>query len=103
VIARLWHGWTRSRDGDAYEAFLRTEVLPALSARVPGFRGGFLLRRHETGEDEFVVVTLFDSIEAVRTFAGDDYEHPVIEPEAARLLLRGDERALHCEVAILPG
>jgi heme-degrading monooxygenase HmoA len=57
-------------------------------------------RQH--GEDEFLVVTLFDSLAAVRAFAGADYEVPVIEPEAARLLSRGDERAAHYDVVILP-
>ena len=47
-------------------------------------------------------MTLFESLEDVRLFAGDDYEVPVIEPEAARLLTRGDERAEHYDVVIAP-
>ena len=102
MIARVWRGWTTSEDGDAYEELLRTEVFPALSARIPGFRGGYVLRRSREGEEEFVVMTLFESLEAVRAFAGEDYEVPVIEPEAARLLVRGDERAAHYETVLVP-
>jgi len=97
VIARVWRGWTKRDAGDAYEAFLRT-LFPALADRVPGFHGGYVLRRERGDEDEFLVITLFASLEAVRAFAGDEYEIPVIEPEAARLLSRGDELAAHCEV-----
>jgi heme-degrading monooxygenase HmoA len=97
VIARVWRGWTKRDAGDAYEAFLRT-LFPALADRVPGFHGGYVLRREDGGEDEFVVLTLFESLAAVRAFAGDEYEVPVIEPEAARLLSRGDELAAHYEV-----
>ena len=97
MIARVWRGWTRRDDGDAYEAFLGT-LFSALAERVLGFHGGYVLRREHRGEDEFVVITLFGSLEAVRAFAGEEYEVPVIEPEAARLLTRGDDRAFHYEV-----
>ena len=102
MIARVWHGWTKPEDGNAYEEFLRAKVFPALADRVPGFQGGYVLRRELGGEEEFVVMTLFESLEAVRVFAGKDHAVPVIEPEAARLLSRGDERAAHYEVVILP-
>jgi heme-degrading monooxygenase HmoA len=101
VIARVWRGWTKPADGDAYEELLRAEVFPALGARVAGFRGGYVLRRDQDGEEEFVVVTLFESLEAVREFAGEDYEVPVIEPAAARLLVRRDERAAHYETVLV--
>jgi heme-degrading monooxygenase HmoA len=102
VIARVWRGWTKPEDGDAYEEHLRANVFPALTAGVPGFRGGYVTRRDLDGEVEFLVMTLFDSLESVRAFAGDDYEVPVIEPEAAQLLSRADERAAHYEVVIAP-
>lgn len=102
MIARVWHGWTKPEDGNAYEEFLRARVFPALADRVPGFHGGYVLRRELGGEEEFVVMTLFDSLEAVRVFAGKDHAVPVIEPEAARLLSRADERAAHYEVVTLP-
>jgi hypothetical protein len=102
VIVRVWHGWTRPKDGDAYEEFLRANLSTTLTGHVPGFRGGYVARRDSDGEVEFLVLTLFDSFEDVRLFAGDDYEVPVIEPEAARLLTRGDERAAHYEIVHAP-
>jgi hypothetical protein len=102
VIARVWHGWTKPENADAYEEFMRTNLLPTLTGHVPGFRGGYLSRRDSDGEVEFLVMTLFDSFEDVRLFAGDDYEAPVIEPEAARLLSRSDERAVHYELVVAP-
>jgi heme-degrading monooxygenase HmoA len=102
VIVRVWHGWTKQADADAYERFLRERLFTELSARVEGFRGGWALRRPAGEEEEFVVMTLFESLDAIRAFAGDDYETPVIEPEAARLLVRGDERAVHYESVIGP-
>jgi heme-degrading monooxygenase HmoA len=102
VIARVWRGWTKPENGDAYEEFLRANVFPALTCRVPGFRGGYVTRRDVDKEVEFLVMTLFSSLDAVRAFAGDHYEVPVIEPEAARLLSRAEARAAHYEVVIAP-
>ena len=101
MIVRVWHGWTRPEDADAYEQFLRG-LLSDLPASVSGSLVGWVLRRPGDGEEEFVVMTLFESLDAIRAFAGDDYETPVIEPEAARLLLRGDEKAAHYEAVVEP-
>jgi hypothetical protein len=68
---------------------------------VPGFRGGYLLRREAGSEDEFPGHDALRLAGGGCGFAGDDYEVPVIEPEAARLLSRGDERAARYEVAIV--
>ena len=103
MIARVWHGWTRPENGDAYEAFLSGTLLPAVKDRVAGFRGGYVLRRRTGSEDEFAVVTFFDSLDAVRGFAGEEYDVPVIEPQAAQLLTRFDERAVHYERVAGPG
>jgi heme-degrading monooxygenase HmoA len=95
VIARVWRGWTAAGDADAYERFLRTELFPDV-ARLEGFGGAHILRRPGAdGEVEFVTVTLFASLDAVRAFAGEDYETPVIEPEAQRLLSHYEDRAVH--------
>jgi heme-degrading monooxygenase HmoA len=102
VIARVWRGWTEAADADAYERFLRTELFPEV-ARLDGFGGAHILRRPEPdGEVEFVTVTLFDSFDAVRAFAGEDYETPVIEPEAQRLLSRYEDRAAHYDTVFVP-
>ena len=83
MIARLWRGWTSLEKADAYEKLLREQVLPGLR-QIDGYRGGYILRQEGTDEVEFVVMNLFDSLEAVRAFAGSDYTVPVFEPEARR-------------------
>lgn len=99
MIARHWRGWTKPESADAYEKLLRESVLPALS-KVPGYRGGYVLRNDAPNEVEFVVLNFFDSIEAVQRFAGTDFAVPVFEPEARRLLSRVEPIARHYEVCI---
>ena len=101
MIARLWHGWTTRANAPLYETLLREEVFPGIH-RVAGYHGAYLLRR-ETGEEvEFVTVTLWESLEAVREFAGDDHEAAVVPRDAQRVLSRFDERVVHYEVLIEP-
>jgi heme-degrading monooxygenase HmoA len=102
MIVRLWHGWTSRENADPYERFLREHMFPSIH-RVPGFLGADLLRRDDGDEVAFVTITRFESLDAVRAFAGDDYEQAVIEPEAKALLARHDERSLHYDVAIDDG
>jgi heme-degrading monooxygenase HmoA len=99
MIARHWRGWTEVGNADAYEALLRDKVLPGLK-EVEGYRGGYVLRSDGAGEVEFVVVNLFDSIEAVKRFAGPDYPIAVFEPEAEKLLSRIELVAVHYEVRV---
>ncbi len=99
MISRLWHGWTTREKADAYEKLLRSEVLPGIH-RVKGFKGAHLLRRDGKDEVEFVTLTLFDSLEAVREFAGEDYEVAIVPPEARNLLARFDERSAHYETLL---
>jgi len=99
VIARLWHGWTAPENADAYEEFLRTKMFPSIH-RVPGYLGAELLRRQDGNEIAFVTITRFESLESVRTFAGEDHEAAVVEPEARRLLSRFDRRSEHYEIVI---
>jgi len=99
VIARLWHGWTAPENADAYEEFLRTKMFPSIH-RVPGYLGAELLRRQDGEEIAFVTITRFESLESVRTFAGEDYEAAVVEPEARRLLSRFDRQSEHYEIVI---
>ena len=97
MIARHWRGWTTRDNAGAYERLLKTRVLPSL-AKVEGHRGSMILCREVGDETEFVVVNLFDSLEAVQRFAGRDYAIPVFEPEAERLLSRVEPFADHFEV-----
>ena len=99
MIARHWRGWTRAENADAYEELLKSKVLPGLK-KIEGYRGGYILRRDETEEAEFVVVNFFESIAAVERFAGPNYAVPVIEPEAKALLSRVEPIAKHYEVRV---
>lgn len=102
MISRVWHGWTKREDADTYERMLRATILPGIH-RVAGYRGADLLRRDDGDEVEFVTVTLFDSMDAVRAFAGADYERAVIHADARSLLTRYDERSTHYETPVRAG
>ena len=99
MISRLWHGWTSRENADTYENLLRRDILPGIH-RVKGFRGAFLLRKAAGDEIEFVTLTMFDSMDAVRAFAGDNYEVAVVPAEARKLLSRFDARAEHYETIL---
>jgi heme-degrading monooxygenase HmoA len=101
VIGRVWHGWTTPENADAYDALLRSEVLPGID-RIDGFRGAHMLRRDAGDEVEFMTLTVFDSLEAVRDFAGEDFEVAVVPPEARELLAHFDERSEHYEIRATP-
>jgi heme-degrading monooxygenase HmoA len=107
MISRIWHGWTTPANADAYEALLLEEIFAGIEGRhIPGYRGFQLLRRAvprntvETlgAEVEFVTIMRFDDLEAVRQFAGDDYEAAVVPPKARALLSHFDARSQHYEV-----
>jgi hypothetical protein len=100
-ITRMWRGWTAPQNAEAYERFLLDELFPSMRA-IPGFRGAEILRRRDGDEVAFVTLTRFESLDAVRAFAGEDYEVPVLEPPALALLSRHDERAVHYDSASLP-
>jgi heme-degrading monooxygenase HmoA len=99
VIARHWRGWTRVPDADAYEHLLTETVLPGLHG-IAGYRGGYVLRSETPEEVEFVVINFFDSLEAVKRFAGDEYDVAVFEPEARRLLSKVEPVARHYQVRV---
>jgi heme-degrading monooxygenase HmoA len=101
MIARVWKGWTRIENADAYERLLREVVYPGLQS-INGYQGGYILRQDGEEEAEFVTVNLFESLDAVKAFAGSDYEAPVFEPEARRLLSRVEPIARHYEVKQAP-
>jgi heme-degrading monooxygenase HmoA len=99
VITRMWRGWACSDQADRYEQHYRSEVVATLG-QVPGFRGARLLRRRIGEETEFVSLTLFDDLDAVRGFAGPDYETAVVAEEAREVLIRFDARVRHYETAL---
>ena len=99
MISRVWHGWTTPANADAYEALLKEEIFTGIEGRrIPGYRGIQLLRRTAGDEVEFVTIMRFDDLEAVRQFAGEDYEAAVVPPKARAVLSHFDARSQHYEV-----
>jgi heme-degrading monooxygenase HmoA len=102
MILRNWRGWTTRENADPYERIVK-EVLASIAAReLPGYRGAYLLRRDLGDEIEFETKLIFDSMDSVRTFAGDDYEVSSVPEHAREVLTRFDERAAHFEVLLTP-
>jgi len=101
MIARLWHGFTTCENTSKYESMLKPDVLPGLD-KVTGYKGSYLLRRDHGNEIEFVTMMLWESIDALRAVAGDNYEVAIVPEERRRVLSRLDERAQHYEVVLDP-
>lgn len=101
MIARIWHGWTRPQDAKAYEDMLRNEIFPGIAQRkIKGYQGAELFIDEGSAETEFVTLLRFDSMEAVKEFAGTDEGKPMIYPKAEALLTRMNERSRHYRIAI---
>ena len=101
MITRIWHGYTKPENADAYHQLLTTKILPGIH-RVKGYHGTYLLRRELKEEVEFITLTLWESLDAIREFAGQDHETAVVPPEARNLLARFDERSAHYETVWCP-
>ncbi|UCH22847.1 MAG: antibiotic biosynthesis monooxygenase [Deltaproteobacteria bacterium] len=99
MIGRIWHGWTAPDNADTYEKLLKTEIFPGIAAKgVQGYRGIQLLRRSLGAEVEFITIMWFESWEAVKQFAGEDFEHAYVPQKARKVLARYDERSQHYEI-----
>lgn len=99
MIIRIWHGWTSLSNADIYENLLKEEIFVGIQNRhIPGFKGIQLLRRELKEEVEFITIMKFDSLDAVRQFAGEDYEVAVVPQKARAVLARFDERSQHYEI-----
>lgn len=101
MVVRSWRGYAAAAKAHAYPEHLLRSVRPKLE-QLDGFRGLYLLRRLEGNEVEFRVLTLWESMEAVRSFAGDQPELAVVEPEAREVLTRYDSTVEHYEVVAAP-
>jgi len=101
MISRIWHGWTTPANADVYEALLKEEIFVGIADRqIAGYRGIHLLRRDLGDEVEFVTIMWFDTLDAVRAFAGEDYEVAVVPPKARAVLSHFDPRSQHYEVKV---
>jgi heme-degrading monooxygenase HmoA len=99
MIIRIWHGWTTPANADTYEALLKEEIFTGIQDRhIRGFKGIKLLRRVSGNEVEFVTIMTFTSLQAVREFAGEDYEAAVVPPKARTVLSHFDARSQHYEL-----
>ncbi len=102
MIARVWRGYAKPQDADAYESMLKPELLPGISKK-KGYKGSYLLRREFGSEVEFMTILLWDSIDSVRAAAGPDYETAIIPEDRRRYLSRYDTKAAHYEIAATHG
>ena len=101
MISRVWHGWTNPENANAYEELLKSEVFENIQSRqIAGYQGIHLLRRSLEDEVEFITIMWFDSVDAVREFAGEDHEAAVVPPKARALLSRFDARSQHYDVKV---
>ena len=99
MISRIWHGWTSHENADTYEALLKEEIFVGIQNRhIRGFQGIQLLRRELENETEFITIMTFDSLNAVKEFAGQEYEQAVVPETARAVLSHFDQRSQHYEI-----
>jgi len=101
MVARVWRGYGAVAESQAYPKHLLQTVRPQLE-QLDGFRGLYLLQQRGIEEIEYLVLTLWHSMDAVRAFAGEDTEKAVVEPEARATLMRFDDTVRHYEVLAAP-
>ena len=98
MISRIWHGWTTHENADKYEELLKSEIFPSIEKKnVNGYRKISLLKRVLEKEVEFITIMLFDNLEAVKEFVGEDHERSYVPESARKVLLRHDEKSQHYE------
>jgi heme-degrading monooxygenase HmoA len=97
MIARIWRGAVRQEDGDVYEQYIRETGVAEYKATA-GNLGVTMMRRQVGDRTEFMLLSLWESLDAVKAFAGEDYEKGVYYPEDDRYLVDRDEKSSHWEV-----
>lgn len=101
MISRIWHGYTTLKNADVYATLLKEEIFVGIKNRkIPGYKGIQLLQRQVADETEFITIMWFDSLEAVKQFAGEDYEIAVVPEKAQKILSRYDKTSQHYDVEI---
>jgi heme-degrading monooxygenase HmoA len=100
MIGRIWHGWTTPENADTYQSLLEQEVLPGIESSTTGYDGVYVLRRVDGERVEFITLTLWESMAAIRTMAGDDVEAAYVPDKARQVLDSFDERSVHYEVVL---
>jgi heme-degrading monooxygenase HmoA len=102
MLARTWKGAVRREDGDGYAAYMRKTGIPGY-AQTPGNLATLMLRRDVGDRCEFLMFTLWDSIESVTAFAGEDTEKAVFYPEDDAFLVERDLTSSHWSVEEIVG
>ena len=97
MIARIWHGRVPASKGDAYYAYLLETGVPGYAA-TQGNKGVQVLRRTEEGVTHFMLVTLWESVDAIKRFAGEDHERARYYPEDDDFLIEREPRVQHFDV-----
>ena len=97
MIARQWRGLAHPGRAREYEQHLRSETFPALH-QIAGFVDAAILRRTTDTGVEFLIVTRWQSMDAIRQFAGGDPEAAVVPPAVAAMMVDYDRRVTHYEV-----
>lgn len=97
MIARTWHGAVPTTKADAYWDYLNLTGLPDYRA-TPGNKGVTVLRRTEGDVTHFLLITFWESVEAIKAFAGEDYEKAKYYPEDEAFLLEKEPNVTHYEV-----
>ena len=97
-IARIWRGVVRSGDADEYAGYIEETGFSAY-ATTPGKRGSWMLRRDDGDRSEFITFSLWDSVDAIKAFAGEDIETAVYYPEDERYLVEREDTVKHYDVA----
>jgi heme-degrading monooxygenase HmoA len=97
MISRQWCGIAKVADADRYVTHLKTETFPAI-AKIPGFVGAAILRRAVTGGVEFRIVTTWESLAAIREFAGESAEVAVVPEKVQAMMVSYDRVVSHYEI-----
>jgi len=97
MISRQWRGVSKPERAEAYVEHLRTETFPSLR-KITGFLGASILRRPTQEGVEFLIVTQWSSIEAIREFAGVEVEVAVVPADVQDMMVTYDETVRHYEV-----
>jgi heme-degrading monooxygenase HmoA len=97
MIARHWRGLVKRDRAAAYVEHLQSETLPQL-VQLAGFLDAKVLRRDLSEGVEFLVVTIWESLDSIRAFAGNDVESAVVPPKARDMMIEYDNKARHYDV-----
>jgi heme-degrading monooxygenase HmoA len=101
MIARIWHGITRAADADTYLDYLNRTGIPDYRA-TEGNQGVYVLRRIDGDQAHFTLISLWDSLDSIRKFAGDDLERSHYYPEDKAFLLELEPHVTHHEILAQP-